>query len=926
MHGVRSRQASSRSNPSHPASSNQQQIPSRGSDNEPQDDGGKQGGINAKLLAARKQRRVERLQNARRKRIQQPSSYKKMQYVAFAVLIICILLLFWLVGFMFVGDLLSERTKNAQRPNLRSILSQEKPSPTEMIVPAERYYTGRAVPRPEPKYLVNETVTSLIDMRDLNRILPFDNPDGGTWTQGWDLDRVPLTYRSPIKIVVVPHSHCDPGWLKTFDDCFQSQTKQILTSVVEALKLDKRRKFIWAEMSYFEWWWKEQTSETQSVVRELLKNKQLEFVTGGWVQPDEANTQLYAMEIQLQEGHDFINRTFGEGFIPQHGWSIDPFGYSPTMAYLLKKHKFKGMLIQRVHYAVKKELALHQHLEFMWRQTWDTTGEYDIFTHIMPFFSYDAPHSCGPDPAVCCQFDFARLPELNREKYKPLKCAWGKQPEPITDENVKEKAMLLLDQYRKKASLYRTNVVLAPLGDDFRYSTVAEANAQYENYQKLFDYMNNNVPIVSIDFGTLSEYFNMVKWDFDPPMLKGSFFTYSDQNQDYWSGYFTSRAFDKALDRWLERVLYAASSMGATKEEMQNSRRALSLFQHHDGVTGTATDEVVEDYAKRIHEAIQEAQQWMATHLGANQGRSLVPCVQSPSPRSLSTNTCSDGGEVVVYNPLETNQKCGDVTVPGRKSITAKLPCEPLKSYPDSKAGIKFDAQTGLMMHPIKENWMIWNVKKGGAYLFFPERSAAYRKADITITEDGYVVQTSDWKRTVVERRYPAALSATATVIDFIYETNLQNDNEEWLVRFSADIQNEGVFHTDLNGFNFDKHYHRSDLPIQAQVYPMPTLASIEDSKQRLTVLSEHAQGTASLKEGKIDVWLDRRLAQDDGRGLGQGVLDNVPTRTRLRVVIENDGYNSSNPEFEITPLCKQMWEELNHPLEMFGDATSTMN
>ena len=99
----------------------------------------------------------------------------------------------------------------------------------------------------------------------------------------------------------------------------------------------------------------------------LLRNKQLEFVTGGWVQPDEANTQLYAMEIQLQEGHDFIRQTLGEEFIPKYAWSIDPFGYSPTMAFLLNKYGFEGMLIQRVHYAVKKELAKRKHLEFMWR-------------------------------------------------------------------------------------------------------------------------------------------------------------------------------------------------------------------------------------------------------------------------------------------------------------------------------------------------------------------------------------------------------------------------------------------------------------------------------------------------------------------------------------------------------------------------------
>ena len=761
--------------------------------------------------------------------------------------------------------------------------------------------------------------SELIDLRQLYTTLAFDNPDGGVWKQGWDIKlSKPL---KPLKIFVVPHSHNDPGWIKTFDEYFQTQTKQIITTIITSLTKDPRRTFIWAEISYLSWWWEDQTEDIREKLKQLLRNKQLELVTGGWVQPDEANSNIYALQVQMEEGHDWIRTHLGEEFVPKYGWAIDPFGYSPTMAYLLKtKYKFQGMLIQRVHYAIKKHLAQHKHLEFNWRQVWDETGEHDMFTHVMPFFSYDVPHTCGPDPSVCCQFDFHRQPVGDGPS-----CPWKKGTVAVTQENVAERALLLLDQYRKKAELYRSNAVLIPLGDDFRYQSLSEAEHQFKNHQAIHDYINQHVDGVEIKFGTLGEYFQAVMGTFNPPMLKGSFFTYSDVNQDYWSGYFTSRVFDKALDRTLERVLYAAESLGAGTEELQEARRQLSLFQHHDGVTGTAKDHVVEDYAKRMHESVVSTQKWLLAKVKqvfpqeASVVSDLDVCWVSDGPRVMSQNICGEQSTVVVYNPLETPQMCGPIVVPGKQATTANLPCEVPGPLPGSLIRMEFDPVTGLMTHPIKEEWKYWQVEAGGAYLFEPGRQEQYNMADVIIENEGYVVTTPQWKRTVVEKQIDDKFGTKARALDFIYEFNLDRDDQEWFVRFSRDIKNDGVFHTDLNGFNFDTHKFRPDMPIQSQVFPMPTLASIEDSRVRMNVLSEHAQGTASLETGAIDVWLDRRLRQDDNRGLGQGVQDNRLTRTRLRVLLEAEGY-TPNTEFQVTPLCQRMWDELQHPLEMFGE------
>ena len=270
-------------------------------------------------------------------------------------------------------------------------------------------------------------------------------------------------------------------------------------------------------------------------------------------------------------------------------------------------------------------------------------------------------------------------------------------------------------------------------------------------------------------------------------------------------------------------------------------------------MTGTAKNKVVVDYAKRLSEAIYSVQNWMGRKVGGK------PCWKQASPREMWKQSCS--------GPLRV---------------------DPLA---DRISGTAADGPSSSERAPPTLRKMVYHVRKGGAYLFLPEKNSARL----------YSGSESMWKQTIQK--------VGPNVWDYTFDFHLTKNNQEWFVRFETGIKNDGKFVTDLNGFNFETHVHRKDLPTQAQVYPMPGYASIEDSSNRLTVLSTHAQGAASLVTGSLDIWIDRRLAQDDERGLGQGVQDNVRMTTTLRVILED--VRGTAPSHWV----RRWWEDLEHLL-----------
>lgn len=703
-----------------------------------------------------------------------------------------------------------------------------------------------------------------------------------------------------------------------------------------------------------------------------------------------------------------------------NGWAIDPFGMSPTMAYLLKRTGFDNMLIQRTHYSVKKYLAKEKSLEFQWRQHWDHDDSTDMFTHMMPFYSYDVPHTCGPDPKICCQFDFLRLPGSRAT------CPWRVPPQAINDRNVAERSMTLLDQYRKKAQLYKTNNVLAPLGDDFRYDSAKEWDAQFDNYAKIMDYINSHPDLnAEIQFGTLEDYFNSVHEEVNAqnpnsdsffPSLSGDFFTYADRDDHYWSGYYTSRPFYKNLDRILEHYMRSAEIMysmmwaemeyvGSDFDQMVQpllediiiARQNLALFQHHDGVTGTAKDHVVIDYGNKMVQSLQKLQNvmsqsahylltsskafykpnldqawfdlddWRENHdslpkqvtlqidgpdepsrvvifnsharrrsevvtikisipnirvykihtIDGDDEEEMIPCQLTPvfddqgeivnNEYHLSflaqvkgmaletyfiqqlrleegTNTDMDVAHIVLFN-------C-------HKEPYQVAPFDNLEVY---ETAMEFVLQNGYVQAKFNENGMMKSITtlddkitndiqiefltygtrsrgdRSGAYLFLPDGPAkpfSIGKTPYMRIIQGKIlsfaeIHGKEIKHKVILNTSPGV---DGTGIHITNDVDMKTmNNQELIMRFNSDLKSEDTFFTDLNGYQMIKRKRYQKLPLQANYYPIPSMAYIQDSSSRLTLITRTPLGGSSLQSGQLEIMMDRRLMQDDNRGLFQG-------------------------------------------------------
>ncbi|KAH3804226.1 hypothetical protein DPMN_132508 [Dreissena polymorpha] len=226
----------------------------------------------------------------------------------------------------------------------------------------------------------------------------------------------------------------------------------------------------------------------------------------------------------------------------------------------------------------------------------------------------------------------------------------------------------------------------------------------------------------------------------------------------------------------------------------------------------------------------------------------------------------------------------------------------PLKISNDHIACV-FNASTGMLQSVTVNNvetkmeaqFMIYQSDHGGAYIFGPKGEANRFKtekleilrvhgnlwSEVIIRSNGFVER---YRLFNIEGIQGLGVHISTEVDIAAVGAN----NVDVIYRFNTDVNNDINFYTDQNGYQLMGRKTNSSHRIESNYYPMVTMMVIEDSNTRLTLHSKQAHGVSSLTSGQFEVMLDRHTFRDDGRGLGQGVYDNVRVNSDFVLQLEH--------------------------------------
>ena len=454
---------------------------------------------------------------------------------------------------------------------------------------------------------------------------------GVSWSDGsgWERPQAPRPIApgvSSIDVIVMPHTHDDAGWQRTFEGYYEVEVTPILNNVVAWLSqnLSDDRVFNWVETSFLQRWWVDQSAATRTTFAQLVALKRIVLVGGGWTMHDEESTSAFSSVTNMEYGLTWLEAQFGAAARPRVLWQPDPSGHALLTPTLAASLGFDALFIDRIPGMVRTEFVKNQSLQFVWtgvQRTADAPAPSILATVLDSFY-------CTTHPSGA---------------------------------TVAERAASFAADIVRRSYLYRPNAtgaitILWPWGCDFAFQNLADFAEMTDVLAFIASNSSVLAPGVTARFGSINDFvdathaqstlwptqgtrdFHPYRWCYEPGGewngidLCYNLPTISDPA--YWrSGMFTSKVALKGESRWVDASLHAGDALYALAElrgvlppraqapppaagaapcalrggrcgaappapaaaassawdaALGSARAVSSLLTHHDAITGTA--------------------------------------------------------------------------------------------------------------------------------------------------------------------------------------------------------------------------------------------------------------------------------------------------------------------------------------------------
>ncbi|KAG5682694.1 hypothetical protein PVAND_012029 [Polypedilum vanderplanki] len=322
----------------------------------------------------------------------------------------------------------------------------------------------------------------------------------------------------------------------------------------------------------------------------------------------------------------------------------------------------------------------------------------------------------------------------------------------------------------------------------------------------------------------------------------------------------------------------------------------------------------------------------ISLHLSHDQQKNIDKCVK------ITCRKC-------LYNEFfNTSELSGSIEI---ENSEVKLIFNELTGFLKSLKHAEYDDLTKL---EINFGGYKSGMSTSGSYLFKPDMmhpehnnifieqpetkiyvSKGELSSDVTVIRGPLLLHTI---RIFHTQTYLDNAIALDNIIDF--EGKDKNKDVEMFIRINTNIENdkndknETEFFTDLNGFQWQPRRKTKKLNIEGNYYPITSSIFIQDEIARISLLTTHAQGATSFKKGEIEVMLDRRILYDDGRGMGEGVLDSVKMNHKFWLILEFFPGSMEIKEVEdvkkyqtLSLFANHMSNTLNYPINSYSLETT---